>query len=63
MSDSSEMVLPVPEGISKTQWPPASRVPGALRVSGYSVHFSGRREGRERVEAENGCGIRLRSHM
>jgi len=26
MRESSDTVLPVPEGISKTQWPPASRV-------------------------------------
>jgi len=28
MSDNNETVLPVPEGISRTQCPPASSVPG-----------------------------------
>jgi hypothetical protein len=32
MSDKSDTVLPVPEGISSTQWPPASSV-SARRVN------------------------------
>lgn len=39
MRDKSETVLPVPDGISNTQCPPASSVPGRSG-SVYAVFFS-----------------------